>query len=157
MVTENNINGTVAQKVEQLAETGRNDSAVASDWIELIDEAVDLSNEMRKVVRRQAESANRAKPIGLFFDDGELIDQVAVPPAVDSDASDEEKRNSLIESYQWHAEEKLNHRQIPPNVVIPEVAEILEASALPNPDGDLLAYVEEKYREMTTMNIPGAE
>lgn len=151
---------TIVYRAKQLAkeESDPYFTPIESDWAKHLCEEVGISSEVKQVVRRQGNSVNRGKPIGFFFGDDELVDLTAKEDTVDSTDEAEKQRESFIESFQWHAEKVgfSSHPSVPPAVMIPEVTKLLDASKLPNPDDDLLSYVEKKYSEMSEMNAPNA-
>jgi hypothetical protein len=119
--------------------------SIGRDWAMFLHEQVGLSDEMKSVVFRQGKSSNRAKPIGYFVGDDSLV---ATQDPVKARDSAEAKRQSFIESFHFHAHQTKAdsiYTVVRPDAIIPEVADVIDASALPNPNGDLLGYVERQY------------
>lgn len=154
----NSLEQEVVRRAEALANTDKPTKGIRetseenwrtclSQHVEELGEQVELSDPMKEVVRRQGYSQNCAKPIGLFYNNEELIaeqDQKIANAPVDK------KRASLIESFQWHAEEMDTEPPISSEVVIPGVGKVLVASELRTPHeswDELIHYVDQKYRK----------
>jgi hypothetical protein len=150
-MTQNTIDEQrLVYRVRTMADGGHDpdQGSIGRDWAMYLHEQVGLSDEMKSVVFRQGKSSNRAKPIGYFVGDDSLV---AKQDPVKARDSAEAKRQSFIESFHFHAyQTKADsiYRVVHPDAIIPEVADVLDASALPNPDGDLLGYVERQFSQI---------
>ena len=150
-MTQNKIDEQrLVYRARTMATTGNDPDrgSIGRDWAVYLDERVGLSDEMKSVVYRQGKNSNRAKPIGYFVGDDSLV---AEQDPVKARDSVEAKRQSFIESFHYHALQTKSdsiYRVVRPDAIIPEVADLLDASALPNPNEDLLGYVERQYSRM---------
>ena len=138
---------TEQQLVREVEQYGKEHHAYTGKvWMLYLDDQVGLSDAIKPVVRRQGAAQNCLKPIGLFLGKDELVAMQDETTAVDSD---EARRWSFIESFQYFAEYD-NHRDpISREVVISAVAKLLSASSLPNPrDEQIEQYVEDRYRRI---------
>lgn len=124
-----------------------------STWIKVLTSGSDFPEAIEEVAARQIRAGNRAKPVGLYFDRSDII---AIQDKDMADRSNDAKRESLIESFQFHAEE-WNRRNISRHVVVPAVAKILRKSnlAVDDVDNDLRSHVEKKYRKIAKSRDTG--
>lgn len=116
-------------------------------------EDLELSSEMLRIVGGQAQADNRAKPIALYRDNNDLL--LAQDPEFferTENSEYEAKRQSLIESCQYHGRER---KDISVEVVLSLATTLLRESALPLPDdieddenGELEQYVESIVRSL---------
>lgn len=138
---------TEEQLLREVEQYGKEHHAYTGKvWMLYLDDQVGLSDTIKPVVRRQGAAMNCLKPIGLFLGKDELVAMQDETTAVDSD---EARRRSFIESFQYFAEYRNHGEPISREVVISAIAKLLAASSLPNPkDEQMEQYVEERYRRI---------
>jgi hypothetical protein len=138
---------TEQQLVREVEQYGKEHYARTGKlWMLYLDDQVGLSDAIKLVVLRQGAAQNCPKPIGLFLGKDELVAMQDETTAV---GSDEARRRSFIESFQYFAEYDNYGDPISREVVISAVAKLLSASSLPNPrDEQIKQYVEDRYRRI---------
>lgn len=139
-------------------------------WQSYLKAQVDCSGPICDVVKKQGFASNRAKPIGLFLGNDELVELqddsktlAALRADPGTDDPIEVRHKSFIESFWWNAEEHDPYHLYKPEdesigivrsnedrkKVIMSVAELLAVSSLPDPQYEpRLEYIAEKYVEV---------
>lgn len=149
--SDNNVERRIVRRAAKLSKNDNPPKTMKvrsrDQWEEYLTSQTELSDTMKRVVRRQGYSQNCAKPMGLYFGVDALV--ATQDPQIAS-GSAEQKRRSFIESFRWHAEEMNWREPISSEAIIPEVAKLIEISELPTPAEsleELTQYVEQVYRK----------
>ena len=121
------------------------------NWANWINNQLDdaLSPQMMSVLRTQGAKPNRHKPIGLHFNETDLVD---APIRQGSHSRAESHRKSYLESFYYYGRV---HPSVPLSFeeLVPATAKIFEVSYLSNPlevsdfDG-LLTYIERYFHSL---------
>jgi len=150
---------------------GPNRGPIRLRWVRHLKNRVDLPEMMRYPIQTQGEAENRAKVIGLFTGNDELLTAQDEEFFDTSKNIQQKKRESLCESF-WTFNRKFRVSSertepkppIPRDVLTPTMAQILQTSAVPvveNPSqtecGEVKQYVEDLFdkfrREENNMRI----
>ena len=132
-------------------------------WLDLIVRETSIGPEMQKAVLLQGKSENRAKPIGLYCGDIDLVRRFDPVfnrggPANNHELTGEhlaeKTRISLIESFEWFACEAHGGPQLSTVEIIDDVSSILRSAQVPLPNG---VATDEELRDYVEKRLSGSE